>query len=230
MATNEINIEVSPEAYNKVYGPYFKDQRRAQIFFGGSSSGKSYFLASRVVLDVLNGRNYLVCRSVASTIRVSCWNEIAKAIANSGLQKYFEIQKSAMAITCLLNGAQILFAGLDDVEKVKSITPAKGVITDIWVEEATEIARNDYKQLEKRLRGKSDHNKRITLSFNPILRSHWIFKEFFDGWDDEKRKYEDDNLLILKTTYKDNRFLTAEDVYRLENEKDEYYRDVYTFG
>jgi len=36
--------------------------------------------------------------------------------------------------------------------------------------------------------------------------------------------------VILHTTYKDNLFLTDDDRYRLENEKDPYYRDVYTYG
>ena len=36
------------------------------------------------------------------------------------------------------------------MQKLKSITPAKGVITDILVEEATEIEYSDYKEISKR--------------------------------------------------------------------------------
>lgn len=57
-----------------------------------------------------------------------------------------------MEITCA-NGYQMLFKGLDDEEKIKSVTPKKGVITDIWQEEATENTYEAKKQLEKRLRG-----------------------------------------------------------------------------
>lgn len=35
---------------------------------------------------------------------------------------------------------------------------------------------------------------------------------------------------ILKTTYQDNAFLTADDRAALENERDPYYRQVYTLG
>jgi len=80
------------------------------------------------------------------------------------------------------------------------------------------------------LRGESRHKKRITLSFNPVYKEHWIYEEFFKGWADDDTSYQDEHLSILKTTYKDNRFLTADDIYALENEQDEYYRDVYTFG
>ena len=147
-----------------------------------------------------------------------------------GLKQYFSINKSDMIITCKLNEKQILFCGLDDPEKVKSITPANGVLERIFIEEATEIKREAYLQLKKRLRGKSEHSKHIIMAFNPILKSHWIYKEFFGGWQDDKTVYEDDNLLIVKTTYKDNMFLTAADRKLLEDETDPYFYNVYTLG
>jgi phage terminase large subunit len=224
--------EFDPDDFNDVYIPYFEGEgaeTRIQIFFGGASSGKSYFIAQRILRDVLDGRNTLVLRNVARTLRGSCWNEIIKAIAEHGAHPYVNISKSEMLITSY-RGSQILFAGLDDVEKIKSITPASGVLTDIWIEEATETSYDDYKQLEKRLRGQSIHPKRITLSFNPVYKEHWIYREFFKDWDESATEYKGDGLSILKTTYKDNRFLTADDIYALENEQDEYYRDVYTLG
>jgi len=216
---------------NEVYLPFLKDDTRIQIFFGGSSSGKSYFLAQRTVLDVLEGqRNYLVVRNVLRTVRKSVFNEIVKAINTMELTPYFHINNSELVITCKLNQKQILFAGLDDPEKIKSTTPADGPLTDIWVEEATECSYEAVKQLRKRLRGRSLVKKRITLSFNPILKSHWIYREFFKGWDDSKRFYRDPELIILKTTYKDNDFLEPDDIAELENETDPYFYRVYTLG
>jgi len=227
----KVRLNVSTKIFNEVYIPYLFDDTPTQIFYGGSSSGKSVFLAQRTVLDLMKGgRNYLVIRNVAKTIRGSVYNEIIKAISDMGLNSFFTVQKSEFTITCF-NGYQILFCGLDDPEKIKSITPAKGVITDIWIEEATEIDYNAYKQLTKRLRGRSKVSKRLIMSFNPILQEHWIYKEFFlNVWDDSKRKYKDDKLLILKTTYKDNRFLTEQDIRALEDETDKYFYEVYTLG
>ena len=225
-------IKPLPKLYNDAYYRRLKDNTRVQIYFGGASSGKSYFVAQRIVLDTLAGRNTLVLRNVARTLRGSCWNEVIKAInaLKPILRDCFNISKSEMLITSMNNGAQILFAGLDDVEKIKSITPASGVLTDIWIEEATETSYDDFKQLEKRLRGESRHPKRITMSFNPVYKEHWIYREFFKHWDESKTEYKDDGLSILKTTYKDNRFLTDDDIKALENEQDEYYRNVYTLG
>ena len=180
-------IDLPASRVNPVYRPYLQCNERYQIYYGGSSSGKSFFLAMRTVLDCLCGRNYLIARKVARTLRGSCWNEVVKAITAMNL-------------------------------------------ADIWLEEATEAAYEDYKQLDKRLRGLSTHSKRFTLSFNPVYVTHWIFKEFFDGWDDTKRSLHRDGLSILKTTHVDNLFLAPEDHAALENEHDEYFRNVYALG
>jgi len=226
-----MKLNIDPKIFNSIYLKHsLKNQNRYQIYFGGSSSGKSVSLAQRAVLDVLKGRNYLITRNVQNTIKKSVWNEVNKAIASFKLTKYFHPNKSDMTLTCLINNRQILFAGLDDPEKIKSITPIEGVITDIWVEEATECERKAVKQLDKRLRGRSNFKKRLTLSFNPILREHWLYKDYFGIWVDNKQYVEKDGVSILKTTYKDNKFLTADDIYALENETDKYYYEVYTLG
>lgn len=225
-----LTIRVKQSAFNPVYYPHLKNNRRYQIYYGGSSSGKSVFLATRAAIDCLGGRNFLVVRKVAKTLRGSCWNEILKAITRHGLNDHFRIRQSDMIIEAKATGAQIVFAGLDDVEKIKSITPAKGVFTDIWMEEATECSYSDYKQLDKRLRGLSKFSKRFTLSFNPVYLTHWIHGEFFEIWDDTKRYAANDLISILKTTHVDNHFLAPEDHDALENEADEYFKAVYTYG
>lgn len=231
--SDAIPVSISRKVFNDVYLPHLNNLSRTQIFYGGSSSGKSVFLAQRAVYDVLcGGRNYLIVRAVAKTLKRSVFQEIKKVIRAWGILPEFKINESDMTITCR-NEYQILFAGLDDVEKLKSITPARGAITDIWVEEATEAQRGDVKQLIKRQRGGSeDVPKRITMSFNPILKSHWIYEDYFSGvaWEDEQTEYTTETLSILKTWYIHNRFLTAADVEDLLGEEDKYYRDVYTFG
>ncbi len=218
---------------NDAYLPYLDCTSRTQIYYGGSASGKSVFLAQRAILDLVEGkRNYLVCRQVSRTIRGSVAMELQKAIIASDLSEYFSINKTDGTITCT-TGKQIIFAGLDDVEKLKSITPQNGAITDIWIEEATETNKDSVKQLLKRQRGGDDSvPKRLTLSFNPVLKSHWIYQEYFAGigWADEQKEYRSDGLTIAKTIYKDNRYLTPDDVRDLERETDSYYYQVYTLG
>jgi phage terminase large subunit len=225
----EVQIKI-----NDVYLPFLECTARTQIYYGGSASGKSVFLAQRAILDLLRGgRNYLVCRQVGRTIRGSVATELSKVITESDMSQYFSINKTDGTITCIGTGNQIIFAGLDDVEKLKSITPHKGAITDIWVEEATETSKDSIKQLIKRQRGGEETTpKRITFSFNPIMQNHWIYSEYFAaiGWTETQTEYKTDELTILKTTYKDNQYLTHDDVRDLEKETDSYYYQVYTLG
>jgi len=229
----KIDVNIDRNVFNTAYLPHLSDTARTQIFCVGSGSGKSVFLAQRAVYDLMaGGRNYLVVRQVARTLRGSVFTEICKVITEWMVSSLFAINKSDMLITCH-NGYQIIFAGLDDTEKLKSLVPAKGVLTDIWIEESTETERGSIKQLYKRQRGGSgDVPKRLTMSFNPIIKTHWIYEDYFSGtaWADNQTEYHDDELSILKTWFIHNRWLTADDIRDLENETDPYYRSVYTFG
>ena len=126
-----------------------------------------------------------------------------------------------MRIKCKLTGNEVAFAGLDDVEKIKSITFENGELTDIWVEEATECQEADINQLKVRLRG-GKTKKQMCLSFNPINIQHWIKKHFIDSR----------LATVCFSTYKDNKFLTDDDRKALEDLKqiDEYTYEVYCLG
>ena len=107
--------------FNECFVPFLSDMTRTQVFFGGSSSGKSKFLAQRCVKDICEGgQNYLIVRNVGNSLRKSTFNEVCKVISEWNLGGKFKINVGDMAITCV-NGYQILFNGLDDVEKLKSI-------------------------------------------------------------------------------------------------------------
>lgn len=109
-----INLNISSDVFNPIYLKYqLNNNNRYQIYYGGSSSGKSFSLEQRAILDVFNGkRNYLIVRNVQSTIKRSRLNEITKAINNFNLKEYFDVNKTDMIITCNINQKQILFCGL----------------------------------------------------------------------------------------------------------------------
>ncbi len=60
-----------------------------------------------------------------------------------------------------------MFSGPDDSEKLKSVAR----VTDIWIEESTEITQKDFDQVNLRLRSPHGRNQ-ISLSFNPININH----------------------------------------------------------
>ena len=88
--------------------------------------------------------NLLVVRNTGKTNRDSTFALFKQIINKWNLSKYFKINESDLRIRSLLNTNEIIFAGLDDVEKLKSITFSNGELTDIWVEEASEILESDF--------------------------------------------------------------------------------------
>lgn len=160
-------------------------------------------------------------RQTADTNRRSTFPLLKQVISNWNLSEHFKVNESDMRIKCLLTGNEVAFAGLDDVEKIKSITFESGPLTDIWVEEATECAESDINQLKVRLRG-GKSKKQMVLSFNPINIQHWIKKHFIDSG----------LATVCFSTYKDNKFLTDDDRKALEDLRftDEYTYEVYCLG
>ena len=219
----DVNITISKKVFNDVYLPYLTNTDRYLVFYGGGSSGKSYFIAQRYIYKLLHQTrcNLLVVRQTGDTNRRSTFPLLKQVISNWNLGEHFKINESDMRIICKLSGNEVAFAGLDDVEKIKSITFANGELTDIWVEEATETQEADINQLKVRLRG-GKTKKQIVLSFNPVNIQHWIKGHFIDSG----------LATVCFSTYKDNKFLTDDDRKALEDLKyiDEYTYEVYCLG
>lgn len=219
----KVDIKISKKVFNDVYLPYLDNQDRYLVFYGGGSSGKSYFIGQRYIYKLLHPTrcNLLVTRQTGDTNRKSTFPLLKQVISNWNLSKHFKINESDMRIKCLLTGNEVAFAGLDDVEKIKSITFENGELTDIWIEEATECQEADINQLKVRLRG-GKSKKQMVLSFNPINIQHWIKRHFIDS----------KLATVCFSSYKDNKFLTDDDRKALEDLQytDEYTYRVYCLG
>lgn len=151
------------------------------ILFGGSSSGKSYSVAQIILIFTLwEGSNTLVMRKVGASIRDSIYQDFKTAADQLGITNLFRFSDGVKTITCLSNGARIVFKGLDDSEKIKGLSSFKRVVLD----EKSEFEEEDYKQIRKRLRGMV--GQQIITTFNPIKETHWIKTQIFD-----KEKWHD---------------------------------------
>ncbi len=205
-----INLSISNKIFNDIYLPFlFKYDNRIEIYYGGAASGKSVFVAQKLVLKAIKDkRKVLVIRKVAATQKDSCFSLVVNTLTKFKILSYCQVNKSTFEIT-LPNGSVFLFKGLDDSEKIKSITD----ISDIWIEEATEITFDDFTQLNLRLRSPKPNNQ-IILSFNPVSKANWVYQQFFA---------KDTDAFILKTTYKDNKFIPEAYVKSLEEMKQNNY-------
>jgi len=224
---SQVKLKITKRFFNDKFFPYLYCQCPLQIIYGGASSGKSAFAAQRRIIAMCTEpRNYLIIRNVSNTLRSSIYTETIKAINTLKIAEFFTPNVSTMEIT-YFDGRKLMFRGLDDVEKLKSITAPVGTLTDIEIEEATEISENSFDQLELRMRGKAQCSKRICLYFNPIYNTHWIMRRFFKGrW---IKYYYDKEMLIIHSTHLDNAFLDPQDHARIEA-KTGYFHDVYAKG
>ncbi len=218
MKSDSTTVIFDLNSFNKIYLPYLHNQSRYLIIYGGAGSGKSVFAAQKILIRMLAEKKhkFLLARKTAKSIRYSQYSLLKSLISSSGLGEYFECRDSDISIHCNVNGNSIISAGLDDVEKLKSIFGISG----LWIEEATELEYRDFLQLDLRLRGKSAFYKQIMFTFNPVNVHHWL------------NTMNLKNSVKIKTTFKDNQYIDKEYESVLKNLKsqDEDFYNIYALG
>ena len=205
---------------NSVFAEVDDSKKRYIVMKGSAGSGKSVDTAMNYIIRLMNdkGRNLVCIRKSDITNRDSTYAELTGAIYRmfgSDADKLWKIKQSPLQLTCA-NGNQIIFRGVNDEkqrEKLKSITFQKGKLTDVWIEEATEITQADFEIIDDRLRGElpPDQFYQIRMTFNPVNKNHWIKKVFFD--------IPDENVLCHHSTYLTNSFIDEAYKQRMERRK-----------
>jgi len=104
-----------------------------------------------------------------------------------------------MRLKCLKNGNDVVFFGIDEEKKLKSIQGIKHV----WYDEAIELEEKDYDQLQYRVRGLTSTYKQVILTLNPDYTDHWIYKRFIEK--------EEPNCHVFNTSFEDNPYIAEED-------------------
>lgn len=218
----EINLKLDRRIFNPAYLPYLLDySNRYEVYYGGAGSGKSHFVFQKIVVKALNQkRKVLVIRKVARTLKDSVFQMTLDTLSKFQLLDRCQINRTTYTID-FPNGSQFLFKGIDDGgEKIKSITN----ITDIVIEEATELIYDEFTQLDLRLRAKAPYLQ-IYLMFNPVSKVNWCYKHWFATGTPPDTQ-------IIKTTYKDNKFLPADYIKAIEALKktNPAYYNIYALG
>lgn len=207
---------------NRVFKEPDQSQKRYIVMKGSAGSGKSVDTAQHYILRLMSdpGRNLLCVRKSDVTNRDSTFAELQGAIFRmfgESYKKYWYINSSDMRLECIANHNQIFFRGVNDEkqrEKLKSIAVKRGKLTDVWIEEATELTQSDFEIIDDRLRGELPKGQfyQIRLTFNPVSSSHWIKKHFFDR--------ADPDVFTHHSTYRDNRFIDDAYYRRMERRKE----------
>ena len=163
---------------------------------GGRGSGKSSFLAIEFVLQLLKHPQVsgAVLRKVGNTLRTSVFAQIKWAAEVLGVSPFFRFSLSPMEAEFLPTGQRILFLGMDDDGKLKSVKPAKGYIGLVWFEELDQFAEEEVRSAQLSLLRGGDWS--LTLkSFNPPGDpNHWA---------NRYAREEQEGKVRHRSTYKD---------------------------
>lgn len=145
---------------------------------GGRGSCKSSFVSLEIVngimKDTTGNSSAIVFRLVAGTLRESVFNQISWAIDALGVNHLWKSRFSPMSYTYMPTGAQIIFRGLDDASKLKSIKPQRGVFRYVWFEEFSELPGPNFLRNVMQSVQRGGDSFTVFRSFNPpISRNNW---------------------------------------------------------
>lgn len=221
---------VEPEVIEKPVNPHFEDflfdwDYKTYFLLGGYGSSKSYHIALKVVLKLLEEkRTALVVREVYDTHRESTFSLLEEIIEDLGLSYLIRCLSSPMHIR-FPNGSRIIFKGMDKPAKLKSINN----ISLVWIEECSELKYAGYKELLGRARHPTLPIYFI-LSTNPVGNDNWSYTHFFKDEPKDIHILDDEDLykkrtIVVGNTYyhhslpEDNLFLPQSYIDQLDELK-----------
>lgn len=223
-----------------INGWYQNCNCRYRCFKGGRNTKKSMVIGGFEILHkiITNPlRNVLCVRQTYSTHRDSTFATLKMLINQPDLtrpyisfSKYFKCTENPLQITYLPTGQKIFFRGCDDTQKIQSIRPTTGFLTDVYVEEAFEVkSYEQFRKIDGSVRGLLPEGLffQITFLMNAWDVGHWIYDKFWkDRFEDNFafldthrfQDYRDDNyvgdygkgLYLHTSTYKINEFRDVE--------------------
>ena len=194
-AQRDITQHIAP-----VYVPLHEDiqAQRHSIYNlpGGRGSGKSSVASLEIVNGIMNDSTASgICfRRVGATLRESVFAQIEWAIDTLDASDLWTLTTSPMRATYKPTGQAIIFRGLDEATKLKSIrAPGRTYFRYQWYEECCEI------QNERTLRNVTQSVQRggkvftIFRTFNPPIS--------LNNWMNRLVNVPDDRALTVRTDY-----------------------------
>jgi len=252
-----MKLTLSPYLYNPIYwhlkNAFNKPELRYIFFYGGSSAGKTYSAVQLNIDDTLGKpSNTLVFRKQLVDISDSIYKDYK--LYGERLNQFvpaFEFKINRINI----QSKEVRFRGIADIENMKGLSSFKR----IYLNELTQFDFNDFKMLRKRLRGQEgqqiigdwnpiyrshwikkkvlDLEEWVTLD-NIVSPEDWADL----GYSEDKRYLsqldegnsfvkinERGNMLLIKTTYKDNFWINGSPYNSKYGRVDQHVLDEYEY-
>ena len=163
---------------------------------GGRGSTKSSHISVEIPLLLIKNPDChaVILRKVGNTIKNSVYPQLQWSIDKLGLTSKFRFKTSPHEITYKRTGQKILFMGVDDPQKIKSIKLPFGYIGICWMEELDQFdGMEEIRNLNQSLlRGGSKYWE--FCSFNPPKSQN--------NWVNEEKLIDDVDRLIHHSDYR----------------------------
>lgn len=197
MNTKRIRLtELIAPPYYEMHHALRREQYREYWLYGGRGSMKSSVISLEIVQGLIRDpeSNAVVYRKTGRTIRDSVYTQMLWAIGMLGMTRYFERRVSPCELIYRPTGQRVLFMGMDDPEKSKSLKLEKGYFKYVWFEELTEFKNMDEIQTIKASVFRGEVKNPVTFySYNP--------PQSMNNWVNKEALVERDDRYILHTTY-----------------------------
>lgn len=205
------------------FTPVFQKIKSSSKFIiinvGGARSSKSHSICQILIEKMVTESNKVfgITRKTFPALRMTTMQMFFDLLKDYGIYKDENHNKTFSSYTHGTNRVQ--FFGLDEADKIKSTE-----FNYIWMEEANEFSYDDYVNLKLRISGKHlpGEMNHLYLSLNPTDSNGWI----------PMRAAKEEDTEVIKSTFKDNSFLSPEYVKALTDMMyyDENYYRVYALG
>lgn len=187
--TQKINIAdlISP-AFDAAFFDIQAHKHTHYWFPGGRGSGKSSFvegIAAPLLLTQHPECHMVVLRKIGRTIKHSVYPQVQWGLERLGLLDRFKFTISPPEMTYKPTGQKILFLGLDDPAKVKSIKLPFGYVGIVCFEELDQFSGMEEIRsvLQSLLRGGNKYW--VFYTYNPPKsRNNWVNEEVLLDYED----------------------------------------------
>lgn len=148
MTTSRIDISLQ-DLFAPSFFPVHTDiKRKGHTHYwlkGGRGSSKSSFVGAEIPYQIMRDAEHgvmshaVVLRRYGVTMRESVYEQLQWAIQMLGVTHKWQSSVNPMKLTYLPTGQSILFRGVDDATKLKSLKVSSGYVKYIWFEEVNEF-------------------------------------------------------------------------------------------
>ncbi len=183
-STTPINKNITlPGVFRGIFKPH-----RYKIYYGGRGGGKSWAIATALLIIALNRKTRILCtRELQKSINDSVHRLLRDLIVKYQLEPYFIITNKSIKS---VNGSEFIFSGLrSNISEIKSMEG----IQICWVEEAQKVSEESWQVLIPTIR---EEGSEIWLSFNPDNIKDPTYQRFILNTPDSS--------LIKKVSWNDN--------------------------